>query len=89
MMNKIMILTAVAAFGIAGCANVGPLPTASGNPETVIPRKDPAHVKNELMTIMSSRGFEITADGQNTIAFTKPIDGSWAMLYKASFSQSL
>jgi hypothetical protein len=38
---------------------------------------------------MSSRGFEITADGQNTIAFTKPIDGSWAMLYKASFSQSL
>jgi hypothetical protein len=44
-------------------------------------RKGLAEIKNELMTVMSSQVYAPTEDCQKTIAFTKPLDTSAALLY--------
>jgi hypothetical protein len=81
MTKRLMMLLAAAACGISACANVGPLPTQSGNPEITVPRKDLAHVKTKLVATMCARGYEPVEDSPNSVAFAKPLEPGQAMLY--------
>ena len=78
-MTRAIIMAAI--LGLGGCANVGPLATPSGNPEITVPRKDLEHVKTELVATMCAHGFEPVEDGQNSVAFSKPLEPGAAFAY--------
>jgi hypothetical protein len=73
---------------LAGCANVGPLATPSGNPEVTIATKDMARVRNALLVAMSSRGYSPSQDTQNTISFTRQLDAGAAALYQLALGNA-
>ncbi len=67
------------ACGMFGCADA-PLSPVSGNPEILV-HKNVAQVRDELISIMSARGYVPTEDSPNIVAFSRQLDNGSAVLY--------
>jgi hypothetical protein len=73
-------LALMAAAVLAGCAEVGPLHTQSGNPEAIFPQK-PDLVRTELMAEMAVRGFMQIQDEPNILTFSRTMQQGEELLY--------
>jgi len=73
---------------ISACANLGPLPTPTGNPEVIILTKDKEAVKNRLADAFASNSYSIVQDTPYKMSFSKQMQGMQSALYQAALGNS-
>ena len=72
------IVPIIICLGLAACAATVTHQTASGKPEVTIMTTEISAVKGLLVSEMLNRGYSITSESGNLVAFDRPVDNAFA-----------